>query len=329
MDGLLAYVADRLGLKGAEARQDVHVRRGLMLDGELRVPGHRYLIEGTWGVARWEHVSQLSFAVRLLGIDSESRNEKVTGVLVASAIPDEVREAVESSKLDLMTMTAPAELLGHTDAGRDPVLLTKPKSWAVVVGLLQQDAWPNIRALAEATAASRSWTQVVVSDLARRGIVEQRRGRIALADPGRLMDRIASERPLRRFRSSEVATGIDSWEELQHFMAQQWSPTIAKMERPGLWACGPTAAMAYTNYMARHDRFHAYTESPEAVKTVFEGRKGGIPIVLYKPDRPMGPTATTWNDIHVTGLPQTILDMMGTGFSGRDTTKKLLEVLRV
>lgn len=328
MEGLLEYVRDRLGLKEADMHPEVHVRRGLMLDGELRVPGHRYLIEATWGVARWEHVSQLSFAVQLLSVGAESRNEKVTGILVASAIPDEVREAVESSNLDLKTMTAPAELLGHVDHAREPVLLTKPKSWAVVIGLLQKGAWPNIRALATATSTSKSWTQVVVSDLAGRGVVEQRRGHIALADLGRLMDRVASERPLRRLMSAEVATGIGSWEELQHFMAQQWSPTIAQMERPGFWACGPTAAMAYTNYMARHDRFHAYTESPDAVKAVFKDRRGGIPIALYKPDRPMGQGATTWNDIHVTSLHQTILDMMGAGYSARDTTRALLEVLR-
>lgn len=326
MQGLLAYVADRLGLKDAEARPEVHVRRGLMLDGELRVPGHRYLIEGTWGVARWEHVSQLSFAVQLLGVGAESQNEQITGVLVASAIPPDIEEAARAA--NIKTLKAPAELLGRTDGDQDLVSLTKPKSWAVIIGLLQKESWSNIRALAEATSASKSWTQVVVSDLASRGVVEQRRGHIALADVNRLMDRIATERPLRRLMTTDVATGIDSWEELQHFMSQQWSPTIAKMERPGFWACGPTAAMAYTNYMARHDRFHAYTESPDAVKAIFQDRKGGIPIVLYKPDRPMGPEATTWHDIHVTSLHQAILDMMGTGYSARDTTRALLEVLR-
>jgi hypothetical protein len=322
---LLEYVAHQLGLRGPEMAREITIRRGLRVDGELRVPGHRYVVEAKWGVARWEHLSQLSLVLQLLGKE-QPQGERLTGVLVASAIPPDVEEAARAA--GVMTLKAPVEVLGEVASDRPPVLLTKPKSWAVVIGLLRRDSWPDIRVLADATSASKSWTQVVVSDLAARGIVEQRRGHIALADLKRLMDRVASERPLRGLMKIEFATGFGSWEELLQFLAQQWSPTLAKMERPGLWACGPTAAMAYTNYLARHDRFHAYTDSPGAVQALFKTRKGGIPVVLYTPDRPMGPDATTWQDIHVTGLHQTLLDMMGSGYSARDTTRALLEVLR-
>lgn len=323
MDELIDHLRRELGVPNAQVHQGVRTRAGVV-DLLLAGPDATYVIEVKARAPPRDALAQLSLYISHPSLLEEAAaNAHLQGVLVAPAFPRAIQELAQ--EIGIRLIEAPLDILPEGIGPR--ALLTKPKAWSVVIAVLQERGTPSIRHLAGRAGASTGWTSNILRTLQSKGLLDED-GQPSKDILPRLFDHVATERPLKRLERTRISTGIDDWAEFQLTIQTQWSHIMGRMTKSGMWVCGQSAAMGYTDYIMRHDRLQVYAHDAQAIKRVFEGRKGGIEIVVYEPDRNVGPDSTMRDGWLTVSHEQALLDVAGMGYSARDTATKLAEALR-
>jgi hypothetical protein len=235
------------------------------------------------------------------------------------------REAKELGKiLDISVITVPFDIPLNLppDEETRAVKLTSPKSWKIIAELIKRRE-SSIRQLALNTGVSYGWAHATVKSLASKGIVNDTGGYVSITDTEKLLNGIAWERPFERlFMGSFFIKGGSSFEIAREIFRSSSTNGI-KMAFTSF-----TAGSLYTNYSVRHDAVYLYLQREDAGKftdNVATNERSGVIIHMYRPDR------NIWNDtrmmqgISVVSPAQTLLDLAGLGYSGRDLTLKMVE----
>lgn len=247
---------------------------------------------------------------------------RFTYVIVGRKATKEAKELGEVLKIPIITVPLDIPLNLPSDNETRVVKLTSPKSWNIIAELIKRKE-SSIRQLALNTNVSYGWAHATIKSLAFKGIVNDAGGYISITDIAKLLNGIAWERPFERLTmGSFFIKGESSFEIAREIFNYSFNNEI-KMAFTSF-----TAGALYTNYSVRHDAVYLYLQRDDLKKfsnNLGTNERSGIKIHLYRPDR------NIWNDtrmmqgISVVSPAQTLLDLAGLGYSGRDLTLKMVE----
>lgn len=326
MDQFASWLANRLQLQHPEVGRDVRLFKQATADFVLRDGNQAYIVEVKGGVPRWDDVARLQYLVGpqarpyLEGIPA---NAHVQGVLVAPAISEMVR--IMAQRAEILAIEAPIELLPvQSSPARG---LTTERAWRICTAVLRARGSRGVRELARHSSTSIGWTSMVVQQLRQRGILDPS-GDLAPNGTQLLLDAVATERPLRRLETARIQTGIRDWSDFEQTIMTQWMRVIGASPRPGFWVCGLSAAAHHSGYLMRHDQLQVYAHDAAGIAQVFDGKKGGIEVVVFRPDRNVAVTSGVKGGLPTVDVDQTLLDVAGLGFQARDVAMKLIEALQ-
>lgn len=276
---LLADVSRELGIPNAHVQREVVVAPGVRVDAVLRTPTHAYVIDAKSQPASPEAIAWVQLARQLLAKSETDRI--VVGVLVVPGAGPSVRRLAAEAGVELLEVSPSLLPRDSERIGSTP--LTSEQSWAVVVALLKLQRVASVRELARRTGVSLGWTHRVALELEARGALAHRGANLVVEDPAPLLDAVASERPLTALEVARIDTGFEKPEPLSLHLTLQ--ANALQSQGGGLYVGGTTAAAWYTDYLIQHDRFDVYSEDPQPLQALFEGRRGGVQLRVHKPDR--------------------------------------------
>lgn len=325
MEQLGEHLVKALRLQDVSIHPDIQTDAG-RLDLIIRSGDDAYLVEVKASTATIESLGRLHLLAthpEMLG--SFRPPGRVTAVLAAPSFARSVEALAKRTGIE--TVAVPMTLL--RDRATDLAPLTRPKAWNVVVEVLRQGHNPGVRRLAKASGTSVGWTSGIVRSLEARTILDQDG---ELDDNGilRLLDQVATERPLEKLCQGTVETGIHDWDDAMGHLYSQWFDIVEQLEPPGFYQCGQTAALAYSDHIQHHAAIQAYAYDADTLTAAMEGlhQGGGVQFKVYRPDRPMSIGTQGDGPKRRCSLPQTLLDVAGMGYAARDSALKLVEVLQ-
>ncbi|MEA3557734.1 MAG: hypothetical protein U9R75_00600 [Candidatus Thermoplasmatota archaeon] len=264
--------------------------------------------------ASWDELSHL---LLIRGLDEDSGEVK----LAARLIPDSIRRAAD--RLNIATIQLPDDLIIKKKDLRPRGKITSEKAWKIILYLLKSGPC-SIRSISQSENISYGWTHGVITNLISRNIVDRKSNLVEIADIDALMNAVAWERPLKEEEEFEVTTSFDSTSDLSRTLTS-WS------ERRGspLVLCAYTAATLHFGLGIRSDLVHCYIEdrrTREVVRREFSSeQEKGIKLKVLKPDRDVYDGSTVVDSTRITSKEQTVLDIAGLGYSGRDLLDELVK----
>jgi hypothetical protein len=202
----------------------------------------------------------------------------------------------------------------------DPVKITSPGSWRVVCYFLKNEA--SVNQASVSTGVSYPWTRSVAKKLEELGALENRGGKVAVADLDALFRAVAWERPVNSLKGLGFRSAFgDEMEALRELYAN--IEGIVPKSACTLF----TAADLYLEGKASGGCIQLYADENAArvVKSLM-GEGNGVSFQIYNPDREM--EAGSIEDVRVVSMEQAILDLAGLGSAGADAARVLVKRYR-
>ena len=276
--------------------------------------GDRRIVIGLFHKPSWDSLAQLLLIREL--------DKNLNEIMVASKIvPDSIRKGADHLKIGILDL--PNDIFIEKETRRPRGKLTSEKAWRIIIHLMRKGPC-SIRSISISEDISYGWTHGVITNLISRGLVERRGDLVELTNLMDLMNAAAWERPLKDMESYEIHTSFDSPHDLARTLSD-WS------ERRG----DPvviTAYMAATLQFGlgrRGDLIHCYADDERTrkiIKREFSGdMKDGVRLKVLLPDRDVISRSEVNDGVRVSSREQTLLDVAGLGYSGRDL---LIEMVR-
>ena len=266
--------------------------------------------------ASWDVISRLLLYQKL-------QNESASIVLAAKVIPNSIRLAANKAGVILIQLTHDVEVKKKDYKPRGK--LTSEKAWKIVMHLIKVKRC-SIRSISQDEDISYAWTHGVVKNLISRGIVIQKGNIIELADVKSLLNAVAWERPIKDLQWEEITTSFESTHDLAQTLTESYSEGIDRV----IFAVY-TAATLQFGYGVRSDTVYCYATSGKVVRDIKKeyssvDPKEGIKLIILKPDRIiLDHSNKIINGVLVTSREQTLLDVAGLGYSGRDLLNNMVE----
>lgn len=261
--------------------------------------------------------------LKKLLLNTESKNRYAEFVVASKLISQEIEKIAHSCEVRVIALPYRANIPENKKSDvRRIEKISSAKSWKIVIALLTENEC-SIRHIAMKAEVSYGWTHATVKSLVAKGIVAEVNNYIKLQDIPKLLNGIAWERPFEKLYYNEVV--------LPEKDAMSAARTITRMCDKQDIDCGFTSFTAggmYTKYGFRHDTVYAYIHKESLdpfLKSFDASDTQGIKIRVYKPDRDVFSDTQITEDIRLVSPAQTLLDLAGLGYSGRDLTLKLVE----
>ena len=263
--------------------------------------------------ASWDKLSHL-----LLVRDLDERPDEI--ILAGRLIPDSIQRA--ANQLNIGIIHLPEDIFIRKESQRPRGKLTSKKAWKIILHLLEKGPC-SIRSISKSNNISYGWTHGVITNLISREIVDQKGNLVEITDMQGLLNAIAWERPLKELEEFEITTSFGSTHDLARTLTD-WS------ERRGSPAvmCAYIASTLHFGLGVRSDLVQCYIDDREileAVRREFPSeQENGIKLKILKPDRNVLDDSLTVDKIRITSKEQTVLDVAGLGYSGRDLLIELV-----
>jgi len=323
-DSIVEYIKRELDIsESASYFWEVQISKELPFTADLVIEDHskKYIIEITSRLTIDQIGRQL--VLRTFLRNMESWSEDAEFVVASKFISPETEKIAHFC--DIRIVTLPYRSNVPKSERSDVRLIGKissAKSWKIVIALLMEKEC-SIRHIAQKANVSYGWAHATVKSLIAKGIVVEDNNYIKLHDVPKLLNGIAWERPFEKLYYNEVVLPDNN--------AFSAARTITRMcERQDI-KCGFTSFTAggiYTKYGFRHDTVYTYISKDNIdsfLKSFDVSDTHGIKIRVYKPDRDVFTDTRKIEDIRLVSPAQTLLDLAGLGYSGRDLTLKLVE----
>ena len=255
--------------------------------------------------------------------NTDSRNRFAEFVIASKLISPETEKIAHSCDIRIIALPYRSNIKENEKSDvRRIEKISSAKSWKIVIALLTEKEC-SIRHIAMKAEVSYGWAHATVKSLVAKGIVVEVNNYVKLQDIPKLLNGIAWERPFEKLHYNEVA--------LPENDALSAARTITRMCDKQHIDCGFTSFTAggiYTKYGFRHDTVYVYIRKDSLdpfLKSFESSDTQGIKIRVYKPDRDVFSDTRITEDIRLVSPAQTLLDLAGMGYSGRDLTLKLVE----
>ena len=244
-------------------------------------------------------------------------------VIAGKVFTPEVEKIANQTNIILVTIPRNIE---HPAQKYDPspgkVKITSEKSWKVITRLLAEKT-TSIRQLSILEKVSYGWAHATIKSLLSQGVVTRKENYVCISDSSKLINGVAWERPFENLYAEEI-----NIEYQDAFKAASELSHILKNNGIKFAFTSYTAAGLYTGYAIRHDAVYLYLDKNEIdfFKNTFrETKKQGIKARIYEPDRDVFADAREKEGVLIVSPSQTLLDLAGLGYSGRDITKAMVE----
>lgn len=276
--------------------------------------GRRIFVELS-RTASWD---KLSHILLIRGL-AEDKSEIL---LACRLIPDSIQRAAD--QLEINTFHLPDNLFIRKDNLRPRGKITSEKAWKIILHLIEKQPC-SIRSISTTENISYGWTHGVITNLISREIVNQRGNLVEIADMSGLLNAVAWERPLKDLEEFEIITPFDSTHDLSRTLTS-WSE---KRGSPVI-QCAYTAATLHFGLGLRSDLVHCYIEdrgTRDIVRNEFySGNGDGIKLKVLKPDRNVIDDSVIIDGIRITSKKNTVLDLAGLGYPGRDLLDEVVKL---
>lgn len=244
-------------------------------------------------------------------------------VIAGKVFPSDVEKIAYQTNIKLVTIPRNIEHPTQKyDSIPDNIKVTSEKSWKVISRLLKEKM-TSIRQLSIREKVSYGWAHATVKSLINHGIVTKKGNYVSVSDTNKLLNGVAWERPFENLYAGEITI-----EYHDAFKAAQELSNILKNKGIKFAFTSYTSGGLYTGYAIRHDTVYLYLEKNELnffINTFKEEEKQGIKVRIYIPDRDIFNDIREKEGVRVVSPSQTLLDLAGLGYSGRDITKAMVE----
>lgn len=294
-----------------------HIRVDMVIeDGN-----NRYFVE-VKSKASIDTIANLVLLKELL----RNENQDISGiffVIAGKAFTPDVEKIANQTSIILVTIPRnieqPAQKYDHSPG---KVKITSEKSWKVITRLLAEKT-TSIRQLSILEKVSYGWAHATIQSLLSQGVVTRKENYVSISDTNKLLNGVAWERPFENLFADEI-----NIEYQDAFKAASELSHILKNNGIKFAFTSYTAAGLYTGYAIRHDTVYLYLDKNEIdffKNTFIETKKQGIKARIYAPDRNVFADAREKEGILIVSPSQTLLDLAGLGYSGRDITKAMVD----
>lgn len=315
-DRLKGFLKEELDLsKRARFHFDMRISSEFGVTADLLIEDeNRRIVTGLFHKPTWNNLAQL-LLIRELDRDPDE-------ILVASKIiPDTIRKGAE--QLNIGVLNLPDHIFIMREGKRPRGKLTSEKAWRIIVHLIDKGPC-SIRSISIFEDISYGWTHGVITNLISRGIADRRGDLVEINNIRDLMNAVAWERPLKDLEGYEILTSFNS----PHDLARTLTDWSERRGHPAVF----TAYMATTLQFGlgrRGDLVHCYVDDErtrDIIRREFSEKiENGVKLKVLIPDRDVIPCSKVKDGVRVTSREQTLLDVAGLGYSGRDL---LIEMVR-
>ncbi len=244
-------------------------------------------------------------------------------VIAGNVFTPEIEKIANKTGIILVTIPRNIEQpVQKYDHSPGKIKVTSEKSWKIITRLLAEKT-TSIRQLSILEKVSYGWAHATIQSLLSQGVVTRKENYVSISDTNKLLNGVAWERPFENLFADEInieyQDAFKSASELSH---------ILKNNGIKFAFTSYTAAGLYTGYAIRHDAAYLYLEKNEIdfFKNTFKATENqGIRARIYVPDRDVFGDVREKEGILIVSPSQTLLDMAGLGYSGRDITKAMVE----
>lgn len=313
-------------------RLDVDEEAEVKLDAYWKDFGFDMIIEDkkqlkTFFIEIKTKVSIESLALLNLYKDSIDPEIKKRGlfILVTKSISPRLMEMANRTGIDVLMIPKEIVLTGNQiRSSTGAVKITSDKSWRVVSGLIKLRS-SSIRNLSISEKVSYGWAHSTINNLITHGIARKNGNQVSISDMDKLLNGIAWERPTHSIVDKEFNIPF------QDIYAAAKELTIELDARNIKYAFSSYfAGMQYTGLGIQFDSIQIYIDADEitGIKEVIgaSGDNAGIRLQVMRPDRELFSEARVIGGVKITSPSQTLLDLAGLGYKGKDLTKGLVAI---
>ena len=315
-DSLKEFLKKELGLsERSRFHFDMKISGEFSVRADLLIgDGDRRIVIGLFHKPSWDSLGQLLLIREL----DKNSNE----IMVASKIiPETIRKGADH--LNISVLELPGDIFIEKESRRPRGKLTSEKAWRIIIHLMKKGPC-SMRSISISEDISYGWTHGVITNLISRGIVDRRGDLVEITNLMDLMNATAWERPLNEMESYEIQTSFDS----SHDLARTLSDWSHRRGNPVV-ITGYMAATLQFGLGRRGDLIHCYVDDERTRKIIkrefSEDFKDGVKLKVLLPDRDVISGSVVNDGVRVTSREQTLLDVAGLGYSGRDL---LIEMVR-
>jgi len=254
-----------------------------------------------------------------------SVHDHVKFVLVSKLISPKMKDLADDLGIEVLTVPRAIRLPSETIRPvQGAVKVTSEKSWKVVSGLLALRS-SSIRNLSIVQGVSYGWTHATIQHLIAQGIARKSGNQVTIRDMDKLLNGVAWERPTQGLVKKEVwipyGDVFEAAKELSIMLdSQGFNYAFASY----------FAGSLYTGQSVRFDSIQIYSDADkvdeicELIGTEPNGSNLKLQIMI--PDRDLFGGSRSIDGTRVTSPSQTLLDLAGLGYKGKDLTKEMVAI---
>ncbi|MFA5312186.1 MAG: hypothetical protein WC375_02570 [Methanomassiliicoccales archaeon] len=246
-------------------------------------------------------------------------------ILVTKSISPRLMEMANRTGIDILMM--PREIVlteNPSKSSTGAVKITSEKSWRVVSGLIRLRS-SSIRNLSISERVSYGWTHSTINNLITHGIAKKNGNQVSISDMDKLLNGVAWERPTYSLVEKEINIPFQDI----HSAAKELTDVLDARGIKFVFS-SYFAGMQYTGLGIQFDSIQMYIDADEimSIKELVgaSSDKAGVRLQLMRPDRELFSEAREVGGLKVTSPSQTLLDLAGLGYKGKDLTKGLVAI---
>jgi hypothetical protein len=245
-------------------------------------------------------------------------------IIVGKAITPSVEDIVKSVDIDFIKIPGTINLPNLNSYRSSPgIKFTSEKSWKIIAALIKEKT-TSIRHLSLIKNISYGWTHKTVQALLTQNVVVKKDNLISVSDVNKLLNGIGWERPFENLFIKEIKIKRNT-----AFDAAQYITDIANSAKIDCIFTSYTAAGLYTGYSIRGDIAYMYIKKTDVdrLTEILADRisDDGVIVKLYSPDRDVFDDQRTLEGVKVVSPEQTLLDIAGLGYKGKDILKAVVD----
>lgn len=243
-------------------------------------------------------------------------------LMLGKTCSNRIREWADQLGIEVILIDRSADLPGIPKGDvTSSVKVTSVKSWDVICALLRMRT-TSIRQLSLSSGVSYGWAHATIKHLLGQGMVGKKGDWVHFTDVDKLLNGVSWERPVRKFMREEIVLTYDNKEE-----AADAVQDVLSDRNVDFTFCLFVAGSRYTNYSFRNDAVQLYLDDKDMdlVRGLASGREEGIVLQIFRPDRKVYDRSGTVEGLRITSPCQTLLDLAGLGYGGKDMTDEMVK----
>ncbi len=246
-------------------------------------------------------------------------------ILVTKFISPRLMEMAIKIGIDVLMM--PREIVLTENPSKSSigaVKITSEKSWKIVSGLIRLRS-SSIRNLSISEKVSYGWAHSTINNLITHGIANKNGNQVFISDMDKLLNGVAWERPTYSLVEKEFSIPFQEISSAAKELTEVLETHGIKFAFSSYFA-----GMQYTGLGIQFDSVQVYVDAEEIgnVKELLgtSDDGSGVRLQLMRPDRMLFSETRVVGGFKVTSPSQTLLDLAGLGYKGKDLTKGLVAI---